>query len=658
MPESPPASPSRPPASGLLRRVAGALLVGPLRNLARPLRPIAVSMGFLEPPVLPGVAGARSRATPELLAWYASRAVSGRPETAQAAAEALLADPRLTDASLFLGMGYQRLATGDPVLAVRLFNRAGRLSSTAHYDFGQRVFDYVHAERPPLDELLILSRLADTPGAMVPDLARLVLEALFEAKAENTAEGLAAIRQVASQLDRGALLQVGNTRLAGGQHATAMASYDLAMGVDPHDVLTRLQMGVTEFLAGRYEDAERQFAVMGSLQHLERARWGVSDMPVTVMHETWLQAVGHIACLDTYVKSMELGWLPKQRSVLAFDTRKPPIGWPLLKYWGQHIEVLGAPDDPGEVLDAHIWNDVERLGRDERDRRRAALMSSFWCGPNAEGRTRWYGPLGSEVQYAWKAAGRGPLLKPAEEEIARFRTVMHQAFGLPTDAWFVLLHVREPGYKAGWEATHAYTRNADIETYDAAIQHIVDRGGWVIRGGDPSMRPIRPRPQVIDYATSSLRMPEFDILLCAECRFFLGTNSGFSLIPPLFGRRCALTNWSPIGTPNWYPDDIFLPKLVRRRATGEPVPFAELYACMAGWSQFQRDFLDEYEKIDNTPEDLLAATIEMFEALEGKLPSAADEARQARFRETTLAGGGYLGSRLSSVFTQRYENLL
>jgi putative glycosyltransferase (TIGR04372 family) len=286
-------------------------------------------------------------------------------------------------------------------------------------------------------------------------------------------------------------------------------------------------------------------------------------------------------------------------------------------------------------------------------------MSSFWCGPNADGRIRWYGPLGSEVQQAWKASGRGPLLSLGDEERVRFRLMMEQAFGLPRDAWFVLLHVRESGYKQQWETNHAYTRNADISTYDAAVEHIVARGGWVVRGGDPSMRPIPPRANVIDYATSPLRSAEIDIQLCAECRFFLGTNSGFSLVPPLFGRRCALTNWSPLGTPNWYPDDLFIPKLVRRRSDGQLLTFAEMYDSVAGWSQFQRDFVGEFEKIDNTPEDLLDLTQEMLATLDGDLaPSDEDRAWRAKFEEVTLSHGGYLGSRLGARFAEKYAALI
>jgi putative glycosyltransferase (TIGR04372 family) len=642
-----------------VRRLLGSGPARPLRMILRPLRPVAAGLGLVY--ALPKSEGPlpATWTADDILAWFGRTEVIDDPSRAAMEARRLIDDPSMREAPVFLAVGDMLLSRNHVSTAVEVYLKAQALDPDACYSFGQTLFDFLGKPSTSSDDLIAISTIAASPKAIAPDLAKRLLNLLLRARVDDTPQGRSAISAVAAACHHGHLLDIGNSALAGGAHGLAMRAYHLALHHDPHDVLTRLQMGVTEFLAGRYADAERHFAAMEAVRLLEQHRWGVAGLPVTYMHDTWVQAIGHIASLDTYVKSMELGWLPKQRSILAIDSRKPPIGWPLLKYWARHIEVVAAPDDPAEVVDARIWGDNATMGRRERDSRRASLLSSFWCGPDGEGRTRWYAPLGSAVQHAWKAAGRAPLLSVPEEERIRFRILMEQAFGLPRDAWFVLIHVREAGYKQHWETAHAYTRNADIDTYDAAIRHIVERGGWVVRGGDPSMRAIAPRANVIDYAVSDFRTPEADILLCAECLFFLGTNSGFSLVPPLFGRPCALTNWSPLGTPNWYPGDLFIPKLVRRRSNGELIPFAEMYGSAAGWSQFQRDFAGEYEKLDNSAEDLLAATVEMFDQIEGRLDlGQRDQERQARFIDITRAGGGYPGSRLARHFAERYETLL
>ena len=300
---------------------------------------------------------------------------------------------------------------------------------------------------------------------------------------------------------------------------------------------------------------------------------------------------------------------------------------------------------------------------DQRQRSiiRSALSVDFWSGPDSTGRTRWFAPWAAAVETAWKASGRSALygLEPGEREA--FRRLMAQAYDLPEDAWYVLLHVREPGFHAGWHKKHPGTRNADIGTYDSVIDFVLSRGGWVVRGGDPTMKPIHPRERVIDYANGAFRSPEIDVLLCADCAYFVGTNSGYSVLPPVFGKRCALTNWSPIGIPNWYLDDIYIPKLIRDKRQERYLTFQEMYSSFAGWSQFERDFKRTDLTIeDNSPDDLLDAVMELHAEVfdEPRDQTAEDEARLQRFNEIALANGGYIGSRMSSNFLRSHADLL
>jgi putative glycosyltransferase (TIGR04372 family) len=239
---------------------------------------------------------------------------------------------------------------------------------------------------------------------------------------------------------------------------------------------------------------------------------------------------------------------------------------------------------------------------------------------------------------------------------------MAQIYGLPEDAWFVLLHVREPGFHSGWHKYHAGTRNANIQSYVSTVDFIISQGGWVVRGGDPSMTPFSSHERVIDYATNPHRSPEIDIYLCAECAYFVGTNSGFSVIPPIFGKRCALTNWSPIGIPNWYLDDIYIPKLIRKVSEDRYLSFREMYESFTGWSQFTRDFENtDFVVEDNSAEDLREVVEELHEEVFGRMASEAapdDQQRVQVFNEIALAEGGYIGSRIGRRFLRKYHRLL
>ncbi len=558
----------------------------------------------------------------------------------------------------YLKRGHAQLEAGAVAAAVASYARAQAANPEAKLHLGGHLLTSLDRLNLNAEQLRLLVVELDSADCLVPDLRPRFLLALIESSRSH--ENLLAADQLVRLIPRRNLIEMADQALGVAKHAVAVFCYEEAIKKEPQDVLTRLQIGITHYLANDHQAAEAHFSTLMTLQEAERQRWGVDKMPVRVMHWTWIQAFGHITCIDTYIKAMKLGWLPDHTTYLGFDRTNPPAGWRLLTYFSKYLEIVGAAGDSGPAIDRMIFgSDDQGLNAYQKDIRRASLMNFFWALPNNEGRMRYFGNIGSDVQRAWKAEGREPLIKIEDDERARFRTVMEQSVGLPRDAWFVLLHVRESSFKPGWETHHQYTRNAVIDTYDRAIEHIVSQGGWVIRGGDPSMRRLPPRKNVIDYATSPMRSPELDVLLCAECKFFLGTNSGFSLAPPLFGKRCLLTNWSPLANPNWYPDDIFVPKLVRERKTGRYLSIQEMYQSKAGWSQFSRDFQTDWEKIDSSSEDILLAVKEMMNELDNGVRRS-DEAlrREARYHEIVERNAGYIGSRLSDGFLERNAFLL
>ena len=64
----------------------------------------------------------------------------------------------------------------------------------------------------------------------------------------------------------------------------------------------RLQIGVTAFLMGEYEESEKWFVSLEQSKHFDLSRWGMPDSQYRVLDRTWLLAIGHVAFLDTYVK--------------------------------------------------------------------------------------------------------------------------------------------------------------------------------------------------------------------------------------------------------------------------------------------------------------------------------------------------------------------
>lgn len=232
---------------------------------------------------------------------------------------------------------------------------------------------------------------------------------------------------------------------------------------------------------------------------------------------------------------------------------------------------------------------------------------------------------------------RDPLLTlpPAQRQSGR---AILAKMGVPEDAWFVCVHSREGGYSPEDEHWHSY-RNSDIHDYASAMQAIVAAGGWCIRVGDPTMRPLTPMLGVIDYALSPHKSAEMDVFLAAECRFMLGNSSGLYILSATFGKPSALANQAPLsGAYGIGINDLAIPKRLKRN--GVFLPFEPILRSPVANYRFAELYDKEgLEVVNNTPEEILALTQEMLERLDGRaVYTADDEARQAKFRALFAKG--------------------
>lgn len=168
-------------------------------------------------------------------------------------------------------------------------------------------------------------------------------------------------------------------------------------------------------------------------------------------------------------------------------------------------------------------------------------------------------------------ATKRPFAELPEDLRAR-GDAMLAGLGVPPGAPIVTLHVRESGFNdhIGWDMG---LRDADIATYGPAIGWLAASGAYVVRLGDPSMRRAEPRDGLIDYPFSAGRSGAMDIYLAARCRFHIGTASGMSFVPLLFGRPVLMTNWLTPAHLVCSPNVVTLPKLLLDHA-GEVVPMA------------------------------------------------------------------------------------
>jgi len=120
-------------------------------------------------------------------------------------------------------------------------------------------------------------------------------------------------------------------------------------------------------------------------------------------------------------------------------------------------------------------------------------------------------------------------------------------------------------------------------------------------------------------------------------------------------------HFTPISVPFPYSADIAVPKLFRRRGADRFISIEELFAAKLADVQFQQRIPHDVEVIDNRPEEICDAALEMLDELEGRIGTPElDQVKQlrARFDQIALAHQSFLGSRIGGRFLMRHRELL
>lgn len=354
------------------------------------------------------------------------------------------------------------------------------------------------------------------------------------------------------------------------------------------------------------------------------------------------QRIGELAHQpDLYLKMGILGMGPSGRSILLARTESIANRC-LMNYWRRYIHVISHP-----LLFYFLFPFAKLL----------EYNTAYVTLPN--GQLVHKSQATVAVQKQWETEGRHPLLKLSPLDCERGWDCLHK-LGIPEGAWFVCLHVREPGFlKEGDNPHHAY-RNADVESYFLAVKTIVERGGWVVRMGDPTMKPLPPMEHVIDYAHSNIRSDWMDIFCCAQCHFLLGTTSGLFLVSFVFGIPCALTNFMPMSERAWSGRDIFIPKLYWSAFEDRYLTFEEALApplrhCYDGKIITSLGV----RLVDNSPEEIKEVVEEMIDRMDGNLNyTSEDERLQKKFNSLVTYESYGVASRIGRNFLRKYARLL
>jgi putative glycosyltransferase (TIGR04372 family) len=260
-----------------------------------------------------------------------------------------------------------------------------------------------------------------------------------------------------------------------------------------------------------------------------------------------------------------------------------------------------------------------------------------------------------------KWGARPPLLRSDAIDHQPGWDALH-ALGMPPGSWFACVHSRDGHYSPADEHLHSY-RNSSIESYQLAMEAIVERGGWCIRVGEPTPAPMPKMLGVIDYANSSAKSDWMDVFLCANCSFFLGNSSGLFWMATIFARHCALANLIPVSgaLPCGF-NDLGIPKVLSNLESHRQLSFREVMKSPI--ANFR--FTWQYEKAgiqitENSPQDIRAMTVEMLDRLaQRSVYDELDEYLQQKFHRLMLPGHYSYGasSRIGRDFLRKHAHLI
>ncbi|HWK32738.1 MAG TPA: TIGR04372 family glycosyltransferase [Hyphomicrobium sp.] len=417
------------------------------------------------------------------------------------------------------------------------------------------------------------------------------------------------------------------------------------------------QLAEDAFLLGRFEHSFQLYQRM--LDYQQRISAPLPDdlvarlcaldpridpaKPFRLLPYEWVTQYGHIGLLDSYIKMAELGMYPDANRILLAPPDKVS-NREFLSYWDTYFTVVRD-----EALVDELFPYQRMIG------------DNFQAYPGKDGAAEPWTRAAARAHIEWARQKRAPLLQVSAADRAIGEQTL-AALKVPKDAWYVGLHVRESGYygeSAGGISTH---RNAAIEDYLPAIKAITDRGGYVIRLGDKSMRPLPPMERVIDYARSPHKSPQADIFLCSTSRFVIGTTSGLTTACLAFGTPMVLVNCISNDWQLWSADTDFIVKRIWDMRGKRYLTFSEAFTQPVQGYLINAAVLRRKGLIiiSNTPQEIEEAVRYKLDLLDGRLtrPTDGQEPMAAYWR--AMAGNPMMfgAARPVAPFLARHRELL
>lgn len=252
----------------------------------------------------------------------------------------------------------------------------------------------------------------------------------------------------------------------------------------------------------------------------------------------WTQSIGHFYYLDSFIKGVLLGILDYDYIIFS----KEPKSIISNKYlYGLYKEFL----DKKFILPKKKNYIISEPNMDSWRQKNKKFVLAH--------------EVSKKIQEIWYKKKYSPIVKIPSEDILAGDKLISNFF--KNKKWFCTIHVREPGFRLNDHLWLDSGRNAKIETYKKAIQYIDKNDGFTIRLGQKRINEFKFKG-FFDYGSSSFKSDFLDIFLIYRAKFNIGTSSGLSFLPIVFGKyQNIFTNLNLLFFVS-IPGSIGIPKLI------------------------------------------------------------------------------------------------
>lgn len=244
-------------------------------------------------------------------------------------------------------------------------------------------------------------------------------------------------------------------------------------------------------------------------------------------------------------------------------------------------------------------------------------------------KTPFFQPLGLKNNEYFEFNNAKPSISFTQEEIEKGKDLL-KIFNVDFENdTYVCIFARDDAFLRQTMAHQNYgyhdPRDSDIDNFIEASKYLIQKGMTVIRVGSVVKKPISfSHPKLIDYSVSEHKSEFLDIFLIGTCKFFIGSSSGIGDVALLLDVPRLNVGMVEFGVVPTGKNCLYIPKKYKFVETNKYLSFDQALDIKLN-PYFRNAHELGIEAEENSPEDILKVTKEMYGRLEGAFKYSPEE---------------------------------